>query len=147
MFGCKTRSERLLFVAKKQTPNFSKNLKDNCWMPTFNLMSSLMFAHNWLLPKYVVGISFSVTSISTRTLAAIGRKMRIIFSMSVLVSLLCLSAEAFPQKKKDLDRKLFRKGKSDLLQGCTPLQLLDLDQENIACYKRVKINCFAVNKG
>jgi hypothetical protein len=60
--------------------------------------------------------------------------------MKFSVALLCLAvtlASAYPQKKKDLDKKFFREGKSDLLQGCTPQQLLDLDQENIACYKRV----------
>ncbi len=64
-------------------------------------------------------------------------KMKIFVAICVLMTAQWVSG--YPQRKKDLDKKVSREGRSDLLQGCTPQQLLDLDQENIACYKRVII--------
>ena len=58
----------------------------------------------------------------------------------VTFCLFVAAASAFPQKK-DLDNH--RQAKNDPLTGlnggCSPEQLLDLDAENIACYKRVKL--------
>ena len=116
-----------------------------------SVMSGLICAHVWLLPymrkgSFYLHSHFSAYFRSDRTDTQ-KNKMRILISLCALVCLLGLCVEAFPQKKKDLDKKFFREGKSDLLQGCTPQQLLDLDQENIACYKRVKITCFNKNIG
>ncbi len=56
----------------------------------------------------------------------------------VAFAFVVVAVSAFPQKK-DLDKKAEREGRSELLSGgCTPDQLLDLDAENVACYKRVK---------
>ncbi len=68
--------------------------------------------------------------------------MKLLLSISLALTLGCLVTEAYPQKKdlekNELDKKV-REGKGDLLQGCTAEQLVLLDQENIACYKRVII--------
>ena len=57
------------------------------------------------------------------------------FLVSFCFVLAAASVSAYPQKK---DLKAERQGKADLSAGgCTPDQLIDLDAENVECYKRV----------
>ena len=61
--------------------------------------------------------------------------MRFLVSFCFVLAAASVSVSAYPQKK---DLKAERQGKADLSAGgCTPDQLIDLDAENVECYKRV----------
>jgi len=61
-------------------------------------------------------------------------KMKIFVTICVLM--IVQNTVGYPQLKKKS-----REGRADeLLQGCSPQQILNLDHENAACYKKVCFN-------
>lgn len=62
-------------------------------------------------------------------------KMKISTKVGVLFVIFGCSSGLPQQNGSQLEAR------TDLIQGCTPQELLDLDNENVACYKRVNMSC------